>query len=132
VLKSSKRTTLFNVNGFQRNLFYPVVIAFFLGCIISWLSIIYVLIGGYFGYPELYRFQEKIPALLSIATVLMIFIVFRVLRISGRYFGAYERIVTDLDQVLEGKSRTPLKAREGDVIFEELLKRINTLLERTK
>ncbi|HQP11060.1 MAG TPA: hypothetical protein PKV41_06750 [Candidatus Omnitrophota bacterium] len=132
MLKKSKRTTLFNVNGFQRNLFYPVVISFFLGCIISWLSIVYVLIGSYFGYPELYRFQEKIPLLLSLATVMAIFVAFRALRVSGRYFGAYERIITDLDRVLADRSKTPIKAREGDVIFEELLKRINTLIERTQ
>jgi hypothetical protein len=118
------------VNKFQRNLFYPVVIAFFLGCIISWLSIVYVLIGNYLARPDLFRFQQSIPTLLSVATVLMILIVFWTLRVSGKYFGAYERIVTDLDRVLTGKAKEPLKAREDDEIFQELLKRINALIER--
>jgi len=132
LLKKLKRKALFHVNKFQRNLFYPVVIAFFLGCIVSWLSIVYVLIGDYLSNPDLFRFQQIIPTLLSLVTVLMIVIVFWMLRISGRYFGAYERIITELDQVLAGKVKAPLKTRKGDIIFEDLLKRINVLIEQMK
>lgn len=130
-MKKFKRTTLFHVNRFQRNLFYPVVIAFFLGCIVSWLSIVYVLIGGYFFNSNLFLFQKAIPALLSLATILMILVVFWTLRVSGRYFGAYERIVKELDKVLAGKGGAPLKTREGDEVFEELVQRINILIEKT-
>ncbi len=130
MLKDFKRTTLLHINTFQRNLFYPVVIAFFLGAIISWLSIVYVLVGNYLSHPALYEFQKIIPALLSLATISMILIVFWMLRISGRYFGAYERIVTELDKVLSGESKAPLKARKDDTIFEDLLTRINALIER--
>lgn len=125
-----KRKTLFRVNRFQRNLFYPIIIAFFLGCIVSWLSMVYVLIGDYLFDPDLYHFKRFIPGLISLATVLMIIVVFWTLRISGRYFGAYERILKELDEVIAGREKGPLKTRNGDVICGELLKRINALIEQ--
>lgn len=128
--KTFKRTSIFHVNKFQRNLFYPVMAAFFIGCFVSWLSIVYVLIGDYFVSLELYRFQRIIPVLLSVATVLMIIVVFWAFRLSSRYFGSYERIIKELDDVLAQKKKEPLKTRRGDVIFEELLKRINVLIEQ--
>ena len=130
MFKNFREATVFHVNRFQRNLFYPVVTAFLLGCIVSWLCIVYMMIGNYFANPALYRFQQMIPSLLSLVTVLMILIIIWTLRISGRYFGAYERIVGELDKVLDGSSKTPLKARKEDVIFEDLLERINTLIEQ--
>ena len=61
---------------------------------------------------------------------LMIALVFWTLNVTTHYFGAYERILRELDQVLDGKREGPIKIRRGDVIFEELLKRINQLIER--
>ena len=130
MFKKISRTSLFRVNRFQRNLFYPVIVAFLLGCIVSWLSMVYVLVGSYFVRPDLDHFQRVIPALLSLVTVLMIIVVFWTARVSGRYFGAYERILKEIDEVLAGRGKGPLKARHGDVIFEELLKRINAMIEQ--
>jgi len=129
--KSFKRKAVFPVNKFQKTLFYPVIIAFFIGCLISWLSMVYFLIGDYFASPDLYRFQKAIPVLLSIMTVLMIIVVLWVLRISSRYFGAYERILREFDAILAGQNKGPLQIRKGETMFEELLKRINILIEKT-
>lgn len=128
--KGFKRTAIFRVNPFQRRLFYPVMVAFFAGCFVSWLSMIYFLIGDYFFSPALYRFQKAIPALLAAATVLMIIVIFWTFRISARYFGSYKRMLRELDEVLAGERKAPLKTRKGDVIFEELLKRVNALIEQ--
>ena len=132
MFKNSKRKTIFYVNRFQKRLFYPIVFAFAIGCCVAWLSIIYAFIGNYLSGPGLHRFQGFIPAILAFATVLMIILVFWTLHISSRYLGAYERIIKELDGVLAGQGKGPLKARCGDVMFEELLKRINVLIERTQ
>ena len=42
-----KRTTIFPVSKNQKVFFYPVIVAFFLGCIVAWLSLTYFLIGKY-------------------------------------------------------------------------------------
>ena len=131
-VKNDKRRTIFRVNRFQRRLFYPIVFAFVIGCCVAWLSIMYALIGNYLSGPGLTRFQDFIPAILAYATVLMIILILWTLHVSGCYLGAYERIIRELDDILAGKGKGPLKARRGDVIFEALLKRINALLERTQ
>lgn len=124
--------SIFHTNKFQRNLFYPVLIAFFIGCFVSWLCILYFIIGDFLYAPELYQLQKIIPMLLSAATVLMIVVVFWTFRISSRYFGSYERIIKELDEILVGKRKGALATRQGDVIFEELLGRVNMLIEKAQ
>ena len=131
-MKKYERKIIFRVNRFQRRLFYPIVFAFTIGCCVAWLSMVYALIGNYFSSPGLYRFQDFIPAILAFATVLMVSLVFWTLYVSSHYLGAYERIIRELDEVLAGQGKGPLKARRGDVMFEALLKRVNCLIERTQ
>lgn len=126
----SERKAVFRTNKYQKMFFYPVIFAFILGCCVAWLSMIYFLIGNYFTSPELNRFQDFIPAILSFITGLMIILILWTLNLSGRYLGAYERIISELDGILAGKKKGSLKTRHGDVIFEALLKRINDLIAR--
>ena len=125
-----QRSTLFHVNKHQRIYFYPVISAFLLGCAVSWLSVIYFLFidipfGSGFAY-----FQGMIPLLLSAAAILMIIMVFWTCRLTNRYLGGYDRIVSELDEVLAGKRNEPIQTREGDTLFMGLLKRINVLISR--
>jgi hypothetical protein len=96
---------------------------------VSWMSIIYFLIGEYLFDPDLFRLQKAIPGLLLVATILMVAVILWTLRLSNRYFGAYERIIKDFDDILAGAKSGPLETRKGDVIFEGLLKRINALIQ---
>jgi hypothetical protein len=124
--------SIFHANKFQRNLFYPVLVAFFIGCFVSWLCILYFIIGDFLYAPELYQFQGIIPMLLSAATVLMIVVVFWTFRMTGRYFGSYERVIKELDEVLVGQRKEAISTRQGDVMFEELLVRVNALIEKVQ
>jgi hypothetical protein len=130
LFKDSKRKSIFRVNKFQKMLFFPAIFAFIIGCCVAWLSMVYSLIGNYLSGPRLDSFQGIIPAMLAFATVLMIALVFWTLKVTTHYFGAYERIIEELDKTLDGQGRGPIKTRQGDVIFEGLLKRINRLIER--
>jgi len=116
----------------QKIFFYPVIIAFFLGCVVSWLNLAYFLIGEYLIAPDSNQIQIAIPFLLTAATVLMFMVIFWTFHISNRYFGPYERVISDIYDVINGVTKGPVKARKGDVIFQELLKRINILIEKTK
>jgi len=62
----------------------------------------------------------------------MFVVIFWTFRISNRHFGSYDRIIDDLDDVLNGTKKWPLETRKGDVIFKKLVKRINVLIEKTK
>jgi len=131
-LRKIKRTTIFHVSKSQRVFFYPVIIAFFLGCIVAWLTLTYFLIGEYLADPAMDQLQRAIPILLTVATISMFAVIFWTLRISNRHFGSYDRVIGDLDDVLSGAKKEPLTTRKGDVIFEELLKRINALIKKNR
>jgi len=131
-MKKMKRMTIFHVSKPQRIFFYPVLISFFLGCIVAWLILTYFLIGDYRANPAIDQLQRAIPILLTVATISMFAVIFWTLRISNRHFGSYERVIGDLDDVLSGTKKGPLGTRKGDVIFEELLKRINVLIKKTE
>jgi len=131
-LKKFKRTTIFHVNRAQRIFFYPVIVAFFLGCVVSWLSLTYFVIGEYLLDPDFNQLRKIIPILLVAVSILMFVVIFWTFRISNRHFGPYDRIIDDLDEVLNGTKKWPLKIRKDDVIFKKLVKRINVLIEKTK
>jgi len=127
-----KRTTIFHVSKPQRIFFYPVLVAFFLGCIVSWLTLTYFLIGEYLADPAIDQLHRAIPILLTVAVISMFAVIFWAFRISNRHFGSYERIIGNLDDVLSGAKKGPITTRKGDVIFEELLKRINVLIKKAE
>jgi len=129
-LKKNRRTSIFYVSKYQRIFFYPVILAFLLGCIVSWLSLTYFFIGQFLSYPDLIQFQKIIVYLLMIATGLMIVVVLWTLRISNRYSGSYERIIKELDKMIEEENVCTLETRKGDIIFDELLRRINLLSKK--
>jgi len=131
-LKKFKRTTIFHVSKAQRIFFYPVIAAFFLGCIVSWLSLTYFVIGEYILDPDFNQLRKIIPILLGAVSILMFVVIFWTFRISNRHFGSYDRIIDDLDDVLNGTKKWPLETRKDDVIFGKLVKRINVLIEKTK
>jgi len=52
--------------------------------------------------------------------------------ISRNMVGAFERIVRELDEVIEGKRVGPLTARRYDVLAKDLLQRVNVLIEKRR
>ena len=131
-MRKFNRTTIFHVNKNQRVFFYPVIVAFFLGCIVAWLSLTYFLIGEYLVEPDFDQLQKAIPVLLAAAMISMFAVIFWTFRISNRYFGSYDRVIGALDDVLSGASKGPIAIRKGDVTFEKLLKRVNTLIKKAR
>ncbi len=43
--------------------------------------------------------------------------------------GAFGRIITELDEIIAGRSQRPIKARPDDELANELLKRVNVLIQ---
>ena len=50
--------------------------------------------------------------------------------LSSNLVGAFERIIRELDLVIRGEKNTPIKARPKDSLANELLRRINKLIEK--
>jgi len=51
-------------------------------------------------------------------------------RASSRLLGAFERILRELDNILETKQKRHIQARENDRLANELLERVNKLIDR--
>ena len=50
--------------------------------------------------------------------------------VSSNLVGAFERIIRELDQVIKGEKSAPITARTKDTLANELLSRINKLIEK--
>lgn len=51
---------------------------------------------------------------------------------SSNLVGAFERIFRELDEIIEGKKFHELKARDNDVLVNELLSRVNKMIQIMK
>ena len=74
----------------------------------------------------------KMSVILILMVLPLIFLVIIVLvyNVTNRLVGAFERILSELDDILAGKGKKHIHARKGDVLAEELLRRINTLIDK--
>jgi len=57
------------------------------------------------------------------------FVYFRSVRVSGELVGSFERINNQLEKVITGEIRQPLRARDSDQLARELLQRVNILID---
>ena len=125
-----KRKLFCITNRFQRLFFYPVIISFFIGCAISWLSLVYFYVINIpvssLGFE---RFKQAIPLFLVIFCFLMFCVLLWTCYLSTKVFGPYRRIIRELDEILQKTRKGPLVVRKGDEMFGEILKRINILIQ---
>jgi len=130
VVKPYKRNFFTHINQFQKNLLYSVLVPCFIGCIIILLCLDY-LYYDYHAFLNRYEYRHiKYVILWLLPTIA--FILFGVSMImfyaSNKIVGPYDRIIHELDDMLEKGERRALSVRKGDKMFEELLKRFNKLI----
>ena len=132
--KKFKRNLFLNVNRFQKNILYPVLISCAVVCLLGLVCLGYLYAKPFksvsyqtSGYHALHF---SIPWFLLVISFVLFFIVIWTYYISNKMVGPYERVLRELDDILAGKKKQPVYARKGDEIFQELLKRINALIER--
>ncbi len=125
-----KRKLFCVTNHFQRWFLYPIIISFFIGCAVAWLSLVYFYVMNMpTSYAVFERFKQAIPLFLVVFCFLMFCVMLWTCYVSNKIFGPYQRIIRELDEVLQKKRKGPLTVRQGDKMFEELLKRINVLIQ---
>lgn len=132
-----KRSLLFHTNKFQRRILLPVLIPCLTLSIISLTCLIYVCYLSDLG-PIVQKYdvdlslaQVAVPWFLMTFSLLIVCVAFWACAVSNKIVGPYERILKDLDHVIESNSKSPVQVRKGDEMFEELLKRVNVLIERS-
>jgi len=138
--KTFKRSLFFNTTKYQIRLLFPVLIAsliiiiclaFFIYLSLNTSAVVYENIDRTYIYKQtIGEMGEYVPFITGIFSISVIFIIFWSYSLSNRVVGPHERIIKELDNIIEGTHEIkPLYTREGDDMFEELVKRINILLE---
>ncbi len=144
-----KRLLFVNVNKYQQQILLPALII----CLVSCIGVFYTLY--YINYVDknlsvlcqidvvrlskdvpwfiqLHSFNKVVPWILFLMTTVLLAIICWMFYVSNRILGPSNRILQELDDILSGKRQDPLGTRQGDDLFEELLKRINALIQRTR
>ena len=142
-----KRNPVFHLNKFQKRLLFPVIII----CIISSTILVFAMlylyyIGEHFAllvsaerqdlqwaipwFLDLGRYNLIIPVLMLVIAGMLVLMVCWAYHVTHRIIGPHERVIRELDEVIAGTRKEPIIARKGDDAFQELLKRINTLIKK--
>ncbi|MBF0120679.1 MAG: hypothetical protein HQK79_17770 [Desulfobacterales bacterium] len=137
-----RRSLIFNINKFQVYILFPtiitaLVILSFLGLLyylsVNEAAVVYETANSTVVYNQFFgNVKNFIPVIVAIISIMVLILVFWSYRTSNKLVGPYERILKELDEIIEGKRDKISPTREGDEMFEELLKRINLLVEKHK
>lgn len=137
-MSGKARDVFFNVNRPQERILYP----FYASCL---LILAFLVALAYLMYEHpLFRDTmdsqafvtanhlggaKAIILILGITFVIILFaLIYWAYNISNQILGPYERIVHELDMILNGKGRRLLHVRKNDEMFAELVERINALI----
>jgi hypothetical protein len=144
-----KRLLFINVNKYQQQVLLPCMIICLLSCVGVFYAMYYInyvdqniatlcsidpvrLEQDVPWFMRLHTFNKIVPWIFfSLAGVLLL-IVMWMYRISNQVLGPSARVLKELDDILSGQRKEPIGARPGDELFEELLKRINVLIQKMK
>ncbi|MEW5895084.1 MAG: hypothetical protein AB1650_04945 [Candidatus Omnitrophota bacterium] len=120
-------------NHLMMLVFIPAVIMhMFLYGLLSFMHL--SLFDALFGKP----YASVVASLIDRWSVLLLFVsgMFIILYLIVAFFvsrnllGAFNRIINELDEVVEGKKKGPLFARKYDFLANEILKRVNSIIAR--
>ncbi|MFH1360228.1 MAG: hypothetical protein ABIJ41_04225 [Candidatus Omnitrophota bacterium] len=133
--EKSKRKTTFNyLNKFQKRILYPILVPSFSLCLFSMLCLSFYyemnLNQSHLQQIDPYLVNFFVPGFLLVCLMMMLFVTLWILLISNKIFGAYDRLIKELDDMLQGKGKKIITVRKGDEMFNELLKRFNALLKK--
>ena len=133
--KFSRKFISFKPNRFQK----PLINFLLFPCTITF-AVLFVYIG--FLYYDVtsqmyllrldnpFLIDQRIFSIIIILWALMFFVLYWAYRVSNQLVGAFDRIIRELDEYLAGKGKKHIHSRKNDKLAEELLKRINGLIDR--
>ena len=131
--KKFNRKLFLNTNKFQKRLILPIIIACLIAGTMTILCLEYYLATLtstgiiVFGY-NIRTLEFGIPFLLGSVGLILAFIIFWVFYTSNKILGPYTRIIREMDDMISGKKQDAFSTRQGDEMFEEILRRVNKLL----
>ena len=131
------RKRFFRANQYQKRIialaFIPVIIIIVFTWII--MEVFYRAMIGVILYQssaEAVRMINQWSGIIFVGFLaVLIGTIFWSFSVSLNLVGAFERIIRELDELIDNKSNKTLKARPKDDLANELLKRINVLIEQS-
>ncbi len=131
--KTFHRNLFLNVNQYQLRVIMPMMITLVFSLV--FIGIIYYLVLHFNISVEesrrLVLYQNIIPVVLILLSLFMLLFVYWIYTLTNRLLGPFERLIRELDEMLANQREWKhLKAREGDEMFEQLIQRINVLIDR--
>ena len=127
------KRSFFRFNKFQQKLLVPILLI----CFIAMVMVFYCL----FYFYQLYHTDEFFshswlvtffPWVILALAGLQLLIIFLTVYITNKIVGPYGRVIRELDEIIAGTRSTPIGLRPGDEMFQEIVKRINTLMAKLK
>ncbi len=127
-----KRNLFLHLNRFQlRILFYLTALGFTcLALMVLFLSYLYADSENFIHQPQFFTIKMCIVVALPITALLILIICLYTYRMTNKLFGAHYRIIREIDDVLEAGKKRELSVRRGDELFQELVDRLNKLIQR--
>ncbi len=130
------RNIILNVNKFQKLIIYPILAFSAIAGLMVYLSLEYNVRVSINPNEQtilnidITQYREALPYMLIAIAVMLISIVIWTYYISNRIVGPHDRIVKELDGILDGKQTGPLTVRKDDKMFSEIVSRINRLIDK--
>ncbi len=138
-MKNNKRYKTF-ANKLHRDIFLTVLAAALLPCFIVTIALYYLIfsvMSGQLGIPEAIAYNiipaaRKVSLYLILAAPASVFIMLIIAyQVTFRIIGPFDRIVRELDNVIEGKKEGHIVIRKKDK-FQPLVDGINRLIDKRK
>ncbi|MBF0225438.1 MAG: hypothetical protein HQK76_08300 [Desulfobacterales bacterium] len=142
--KPFKRNIFTHTNKYQIRIILPLMVTIFLILILT--SVLY-----YFSFHtdsavyesekstmifynyQIELFKQIMPFILALFSLLVIILIYWTYHLTNKVLGPFDRIINELDKMIHGdKEWTLLTTRDGDDMFEQLLQRINYIVNKIK
>lgn len=127
------RNLLLNVNKFQKLIIFPIIIFCIIAGVMVYMALEYnVRVSINPKEPTILSFDaakygEALPYMLILIAAMLVCIIGWTYYISNRIVGPHNRIIRELDAMIEGKQKGQLSVRKDDAMFAEIVDRINKL-----
>lgn len=127
-----KRNIFLHLNKFQQRiiLYLTALGIAALSLMMLFLSYLYADSNNFLHTFPFFTIKICIVIALPIAAILILIACLYAYHLTNKLFGPYDRIIKELDSVIETRQKKELSVRKGDELFEELLKRINALIRQ--
>jgi len=134
--EKKSRNILLNINKFQKLIIYPILIFCVIAGLMVYLTLEYNIRVSIDPKEHTIlninaaQYREALPYMLIAIAVMLICIIGWTYFISNRIVGPHDRIIRELDDVIDGKNKRSLTVRKDDKMFAEIVDRINKLIDR--